>query len=374
MSGTAGGPARDGAVVLVERPRAVAGRAPLRVGPFSGVWRPRAVAVPLVGLALLVLVSALSIGRGAFPIPVAEVLGVLAGGGDDAQRFIVLELRLPRALTGVLVGAALGVAGAITQAVARNPLASPDFLGVTASASAAAVLVIVVGGTTTGAIAPSLAATGVPIAALCGGLGAAALIYALAWRRGLDGYRLVLVGVGIDAIARALTDWLLILAEVNEAARAVVWLTGSLNARGWEHAVPVGVALAVLMPLALVLATRLDVLQLGDDAARGLGLRVDRTRGVLLVLAVAIAAIATAGAGPVAFVALVVPQICRRLTGASRPPLLTSAVGGALLVVGADLIARTVLGSELPVGIVTAVLGAPYLLYLIARRTRGATA
>lgn len=331
------------------------------------------IAVTLVGIGLVVLAAAANIGRGDFPISLGEVLAVLFGGGDSAEQFIVLELRLPRTLTGILVGAALGLSGAITQAVARNPLASPDILGVTAGASAAAVIVIVLGGSN-GAIVGFLASVGLPVAALIGGLVTAALVYALAYRRGIEGYRLVLVGVGIGAVAMSVTSWLLVVAEVYEAARATVWLTGSLNARGWEHVVPVGLALTVLVPIALLLAFGLGVLQFGDDTARGLGMRINRARAALILVAVGLAAVATSSAGPIVFVALVVPQICQRLVGAARPPLLASAVYGALLTVVADLIARTVLGVEIPVGIVTAILGAPYLLFLLARRNRGVTA
>ena len=347
----------------------VAGRPALRRGRFSGVWRPRTVAVTVLGLVLVVLATAVNTGRGDFAIPLGDVLGVLLGGGERGQRFVVLGLRLPRSLTGVGVGAALGLAGAITQTVARNPLASPDILGVTSGASAAAVLLIVLGGSSAGVAAVG-AALGLPLAALVGGLLSAVLVYALAWRRGIEGNRLVLVGVGVAAVGTALTNWLLTRAEITDAARATVWLTGSLNARGWEHVVPVGVALLVLVPVALLLGFGLGALQLGDDTARGLGLRVDRERAALVVVAVALAAVATASAGPIAFVALVVPQICQRLVGAARPPLLASAVYGALLVLVADLVARTVLPVELPVGIVTAVLGAPYLLYLLTRGVR----
>jgi iron complex transport system permease protein len=358
----------------LERPPAgIGGRAPIRIGRFSGVWRPRMVTVTLVGVLLVVLAAAANIGRGEFPISIGEVLAVLVGGGDDAQRFIVLELRLPRTLVGILVGAALGLSGAITQTIARNPLASPDILGVTHGAGAAAVIVIVLGGSN-GAIAGTLGSVGLPIAALIGGIGTATVVYALSYRRGIEGYRLVLVGVGVSAVAAAITSWLLVVAEVYDAARAVLWLTGSLNARGWEHTVPVGLALLVLVPIVLLLASALDVLQFGDDTARGLGMRVGLQRGGLVLLAVALAAVATASAGPIVFVALVVPQICLRLVGGGRPPLLASAAYGALLTVGADLIARTAFGVELPVGVVTAVLGAPYLLYLLARRNRGVTA
>jgi iron complex transport system permease protein len=299
------------------------------------------------------------------------VLSVLAGGGDRGQRFIVLDLRLPRSLTGLLVGAALAVAGAITQSIARNPLASPDMIGFTAGANAAAVCVIVLGG----ASGWFLGAVGLPVAALAGGLLSAFAIYGLAWRRGVQGFRLVLVGIGIDVTLTAVVHWLIIVGGVTEAARAYVWLNGSLNGRGWEHVMPVGIALAVLVPAALVLAHVLGGLQFGDDTARGLGIPVDRARTALLIVAVGLASVATASAGPIAFVALVAPQIAQRLVGAARPPIAVSLVVGATLTVLADLIARTAFGAtELPVGIVTAVLGAPYLLFLIARHGREARA
>ena len=344
----------------------VPGRRPLRWRGLSGVWRGRLVAVTAAGAGLLVLVAALNIGRGEFPIPLLDVLAVLGGGGERAQQFIVLEVRLPRTLVGALVGAALGLAGALTQTLSRNALASPDLLGVTEGAAAVAVAFIVLGGGAFAATATG-ALVGLPLAALAGGLGTGLLMYGLAWRRGVEGYRLILVGVGLGAVAEAVTSWMLVLANIQEAGRAVAWLVGSLNARGWEHVVPVGIALAVLVPTALLLSFGLGVLQLGDDTARGLGLRVDRARSALLLVAFALAAVATASAGPVGFVALIVPQICLRLTGGGHPPLLTSAVYGALLLVGSDLVTRTVLPVELPVGLVTAAVGAPYLIWLLVR-------
>lgn len=358
----------------VRRPDRVPGRVPLRLGPFSGVWRPRPLLVALGGLVVLVLAVALDIGRGDYPLGVGEVLRVLIGGGEHAARFIVLDLRAPRALTGALVGAALAVAGAITQAVSRNPLASPDFLGITTGAAAAAVAVVVLGGSY-GAISGPLAQVGVPVAALVGGLLTAGLIYLLAWRRGIQGYRFVLIGIGVHAVLLATISWLLVLGDVTDTARAMVWLNGSLAGRGWEHVLPVGLALLVLLPAALLLAFVLGALQLSDDTALGLGVRADATRAVLLLVAVGLAAVATAGAGPIAFVGLVTPQIAMRLARCARPPLLVSAILGAALVVLADLLARTAFGTAgLPVGIVTAVLGAPYLLFLIARRRRERTA
>jgi len=360
-------------MAVLDRPvHRVPGRPAFRARRVSLVWRPRYVLVFLLGVAVLVLGVAANVGRGEYPIAISDVLAVLFGGGEQSQQFIILELRLPRSLTGVLVGGALAVAGAITQSIARNPLASPDMIGLTAGASAAAVFVIVLGGGF-GAVGGFLASAGLPMAAFLGGLATATAIYALAWRRGVHGFRLVLVGIGLQAMLLAIVHWLLVVAEVFEAARAYVWLNGSLNARGWEHVLPVSIALAVLLPAAFVLAHVLGALQYGDDTARGLGVPVNRARSLLLLVAVGLASVATASAGPIAFVALVSPQIAQRLVGGARPPIGMSLVVGAALTVISDLVARTAFGAtELPVGIVTAVLGAPYLLYLLARHGREA--
>jgi iron complex transport system permease protein len=339
----------------------------LRVGPASLPVRPRSVAVALVLVVAGVLAVAVSVGRGDFPISVPEVLAVLTGGGEDGQRFVVLGLRLPRALTGVLVGLALGVAGAVSQAVSRNPLASPDVLGVTAGASVGAVGVIVV--------APALGtAVGLPLAALAGGLTAGLALYLLAWRRGLDPFRLVLVGIGINAFGTSLVTWFLVQAEIDDAARATVWINGSLNASAWGDVVPLGTTLALASLLLLPAAVVLRALALGDEPARGLGVRVDAARVLLLLLAVVLASVATAAAGPVPFVALVAPQVALRLARTAVPPLVLSGLVGACLLTTADVLARGAIAVPLPVGVVTGVLGAPYLLYLIRRRSREATA
>ncbi|MER7014944.1 iron chelate uptake ABC transporter family permease subunit [Saccharopolyspora sp. NPDC000359] len=348
----------------------VAGRRPARLGPFSGVLRWRPLLALFGGLVLLLAVFVLDVGLGEYQISPLEVLQTLLGGGDRAQQIIILELRLPRALTALLVGAALGLSGAIMQTLARNPLASPDMLGITWGAGTAATLVIVLGGTA-GSVAGALADYGLPLVALVGGLLTGVAVYGLAYRRGVDSYRLVLVGVGVSALAGNATYWLLTVGDVNEAGRALVWLTGSLNARGWEHVVPTAIALCVLVPLTLIGSHVLSALQFDDDTVRGLGVRMDLSRGLLLLAAVVLASIATAAAGPIQFVALATPQIALRLARTSRPPMLASMVFGGALVVGADVISRTAFGAlELPVGIVTAILGAPYLIYLLVRRYR----
>jgi ABC-type enterobactin transport system permease subunit len=342
----------------------VTARTTIRVGPASAILRWRHLAVPLAAAAVLVLLSAVSLGRGDFPIGLGDVLRTLAGLGEKTQEFIVLELRAPRIVVGLLVGLALGVAGALFQTFARNPLASPDVLGISQGASVGAVAAIVLTGG--GAI-------GVPLAALAGALVTGALLFALTWRAGIDGYRLVLVGIALWSVMAALIDWLLTHAEIYDAAAAYVWITGSLNARTWDHAVPLVLSVAALVPLALAAGRVLGVLQLGDDTARGLGVRLPLAQSAVVLIAVALVATSVAAAGPISFVALVVPQIAVRLTGGSRPPLLASGLLGAVLVVGADLTTRTVLPQALPVGILTAAIGAPYLLWLLVRGRRRST-
>lgn len=322
----------------------------------------RAIWVTLVVLGVTMVVFAWSLSVGDFPIPITDVLASLVGAGSDDADFIVRTLRLPRGLTALLVGASFGLSGAIFQRIARNPLASPDIIGINAGAAAAAVFTIVVLGGSS---------VEITFGALAGAVVTAALIYALAYKKGVTGYRLVLVGIGITAMLGSVTSYLMTRAEIFDAQRATVWLTGSLNARGWEHVRPLVVVLAVLVPIAVGLARHLRMLELGDDAAKGLGTRVEGSRSALLLVGVALAAVSTASAGPVAFVALAAPQVARRLVGGRSLALVPAAACGALLMVSADLVARRLFAPiELPVGVFTAVLGAPYLLYLLARANR----
>ncbi len=351
--------------------------APLRLGTASWLVPLRAVGATSVGFGVLCVLAVLDLALGDFEIPVADVLRTLAGGGDAGQQFIVMELRLPQTLVAVLVGAALGLAGALTQTFARNPLASPDILGVTEGAAVGAVAVIVMSGASGyggGLVSGSLASMGVPVAAFLGGLLTATALYVLSWRRGIDDRRLILIGIGLSASLAAVTSWLLVRARIEDAASAQVWLNGSLNARGWEHATPLMWTLAVLVPVSLLLVRHLNALQLGDDAARALGVRLQTTQLLVLVAAVGLASVAVAAVGPLAFVAFVVPQIALRLTGGSRPPMLASMVFGGCLVVGADLVTRVLLPFAIPAGLVTSAIGAPYLIWLLVRTNRKASA
>lgn len=343
--------APDGSLVLRSDRLGLSARLPVR---------PLVVTLVVLVVALVVFAWSLSVGD--FPIAFGDVVATLVGRGSPDTDFIVRTLRLPRGLAGLFVGAALGMSGAIFQRIARNPLASPDIIGVTAGATACAVLTIVVLNGT---------ATQVTWGALVGSTVTSIAIYLLSYRQGVTGYRLVLVGIGATAMLTSVTSYLMTRAEIYDAQRAMVWLTGSLNGRGWDQIRPLGWALVVLAPLALVLGRHLRMLDLGDDAARGLGTRVEGVRSGLLLIAVALSALAVSCAGPIAFVALVAPQIARRLVRGTGAALLSSAVVGAALLAASDLIARRVFApTELPAGIVTAVLGAPYLLWLLARANR----
>jgi iron complex transport system permease protein len=320
--------------------------------------------VVTIGLALLVgLGLAWSVSVGDFPVPIGDVIGELTGlGGAGKSELIIRQLRLPRALTGLLVGAALGISGQIFQRLVRNPLASPDILGVSSGAAAAAVFAIV-------ALAPT--STTVTAFALGGSVVAVAAIYVLAIKQGVSSYRLVLIGIGITAMLDSVVAYLLTRAELFDAQRAAVWLTGSLNGRTGDDVGPLTVALAVLVPLALVAARQLRTLELGDECAAGLGVATSRSKLVLTLVGAGLAAVATAAAGPVAFVALASPLIARRLVGGRSLGLIPAGLVGAATMVFADLAARRLFApTELPVGVVTAVIGAPVLLWLLVRANR----
>ncbi|WP_320776603.1 FecCD family ABC transporter permease [Streptomyces sp. CRN 30] len=311
---------------------------------------------------VLLLVAALAasvvlIGTGDFPIPAGDVLRTLFGDGNPGQEFIVRELRLPRVLVGLLVGASLGLGGALFQAISRNPLGSPDVLGLGQGATAGALIMIVLF---------SGSAAQVTLGALVGGLVTGFGIYVLAWKRGVHGYRLVLVGIGVSAIVTAVNGYLMTRADIVDASRAVVWMTGSLNGRDWDQVWPLLILCAVLVPVALAGGRGLRMTEMGDDVSYALGVRVERVRLVLLVSAVLLTAAATAAAGPVAFVALTAPQLARRLTRAPGPNLLPSLCMGAALLVTADWVSQRTFGvDQLPVGVVTGVLGGVYLLWLL---------
>ncbi len=337
-----------------------AGMFTVRVGGASTRTSIRAVAVCVALGVILAVGAAWSISVGDFPIPIHDVVATLFGYDANADyQFVILTLRWPRVLTGMLVGAAFGMSGQIFQRLVRNPLASPDIMGISTGAALAAVGAIVLFGA---------GIVGVTFAALVGAMATVALMYVLAYRRGISSYRLVLVGIGLTALFQAGVNYLMTRADIYDAQRALQWITGSLSGRGWEYVRPLSVTLAVLGPLALIGVRSLRALELGDAAACGLGVGLGRAKLGLSFAGAVLAAVATAAAGPVGFVALVSPQIARRLTGDRVTGLVPAALVGAVIVTYADIAARRLFApTELPVGVFTAVIGAPFLLWLLAR-------
>jgi iron complex transport system permease protein len=306
-----------------------------------------------------VSVVLVQLGVGEYSMTPRAVLSTLSGHGAPNEEFIIYGLRLPRVVTASLVGIALGMSGAIFQCLTRNPLGSPDIIGFTQGAGLAALVQIVVFHGGQAEIAAS---------AVVGGIAVSALVYLLAYRKGVQGYRLILVGIGITAVLMSLTSYLLLWAQVTDAQEAFRWLTGSLNARGWEHVRPVAVALVVLVALSLLMSRPMRMLEMGDDAAHALGVRVEPSRAWLLFLGTALCAVAVSSAGPVGFVALSAPQIAKRLTGGAIVGLLPAGAMGALLLVVSDLAAQRLLApTSLPVGVATVSVGGIYLAWLLFR-------
>lgn len=340
----------------------------LRRGPWSLRVRPRELRVAVVLAAAALVVAFVTLGTGALPLSPWAVVRTLVGLGDGGESFALFDLGLPRVLTAVLVGAALGVGGMLVQTYTRNPLGSPDVIGIDEGAAAGAVVAILILHQDT-AVA-SLVAVGT-------GLATAALVVGVSMSRtGLDGgYRLILVGIGAGAALTGLTSYLISRARVEDAKGATQWIAGSLADATLTGSATVAVVLALTAVPTLLLAWRLRVLQLGDQMSTALGVG-PRSTGVLVILAaVALSAVAVSVAGPIPFIALAAPQLTRRLTGGSQASVLGSAAMGAFLLVLSDLVAQRAFGSvDLPVGVVTGVVGGLYLVWILARawkRRRG---
>ncbi|MFI8947933.1 FecCD family ABC transporter permease [Streptomyces sp. NPDC053750] len=331
-------------------------------GPYSLRFDPRAFLVCLALVVVTAAVVVLAVGTGTYALSPLEVLRTFAGNGPPGSEFIVLDLRLPRALVAVLVGFGAGMAGAVFQSLTRNPLGSPDIMGFSNGASAGALVAIIF----LDAGTPQTA-----LGALVGGFATATAVYLLAWRRGVHGYRLVLVGIGAAAVLGSATSFLYVRADIGKAAQAASWMIGSLNARGWSEVGLAGLGLAVCAPVVLACGRRLTMLEMGDDTASALGVPPERSRLLLLGAGTGLAAMGVAAAGPIPFLALAAPQLVRRLTRATGPNVLAAGWMGALLVTTADLVTQRVTGSALmPVGVVTGVGGGLYLAWLLLRERR----
>jgi iron complex transport system permease protein len=332
----------------------------LALGRASFVVRRRSVAVSAGILLLLAVVFVFALCLGKPYVAPGDVLRSLLGQTTPYD-VVVQRLRLPRVVLAVVVGACFGIAGALIQSVARNPLASPDVVGITQGAGLAATIAL-----TSGAAAVVIAP-----AALAGGLAAAALVLLLGARHGLAAQRFVLAGVAVAIALRSLTEIVQLTAEAIDAQRAQIWLVGTLAGRGWTETIWILATLVVLLPVLAWAGWALHTSSFDDDTARGLGVRPVARRAGLALVGVLLAAMVTAQVGAVDFVALVAPQVARRLVRTDRPPLVAAALTGSLLVVLADLAGRLLFApTQLPAGVITAAIGGPYLLFLLLVRRK----
>ena len=322
--------------------------------------RRRALTMGVVAAAIVVCAAVSLMVGNTFYTP-SEVIRVILGHDVPGASFTVGELRLPRVSLAIVAGLSFGLGGVTFQTMLRNPLASPDIIGISSGASAAAAFAIVVLG---------LSGAQVSVFAIVAGLAVAFLVYLLSYRRGVAGTRLILIGIGIAAMLDAVTNYVLQGAAQWELEAAMRWLTGSLNGASWSATIPVVVVLVIAGTILLSQSRHLSMLQLGDDAAAALGVRTEAVRITLIVAAVGLIAFATSAAGPIAFVAFLSGPIAARIIGPHGSPLLPAALIGSLLVVVADLVGQFAFDTRYPVGVITGALGAPYLVYLIIRTNR----
>ncbi|MFB8054220.1 iron chelate uptake ABC transporter family permease subunit [Streptomyces sp. G9] len=314
-----------------------------------------ALALTVAALAVLALMT------GSYALTPGQVLSALTGQETGFVREIVVEWRLPRVAAALVFGAALGVSGAVFQSLLRNPLADPGIIGFSqGSYTGALVVILVVNGTYTQLVG----------GALLGGMATAVGVYVLAYRQGVQGFRLIVVGIGVSAMLGSLNTWLIVKADLDQAMSAAAWGAGSLNGVSWDRVVIGGICIAVLLLLAGMLSRPLRQMQLGDGVAASQGVRVSPARLGLILVGVALTATVTAASGPIAFISLVAPQIGRRLARTAGITLAPAGFVGALLCLASDQLAQHVAPTPLPVGIVTVVLGGGYLGYLLFTEAR----
>jgi iron complex transport system permease protein len=313
----------------------------------------------VAGVVILVLVVA-GLALGELPLTLSDVWAALTGTADQGVSVVVLEWRLPRIMLGALLGAALGLSGALFQTVTRNPLGSPDVLGFSTGAFTGALIVML------GGIGGYFATA---VGALIGGLATAAIVWVIVIRRGAQGFRLIVVGIGITAMINAVNVLMITSAQERDALSAAIWAAGSLNGVESLWIVPTLIVLAVCAAATAAIAPSLGPYELGDDTSGSLGVNVSRVQLLAMIIGVVLVAAATAVAGPIAFVALAAPQIARQIWSSSAIPLVASAVMGAVLLMTSDLIAQRLLAPTiLPTGIVTICLGGVYLIWALARK------
>ncbi|MCC6704018.1 MAG: iron ABC transporter permease [Thermomicrobiales bacterium] len=333
----------------------------LRRGPVAVRVNLRALFLSLVAAGTLTLMVLWAVGLGTIDIPMIDVARAILGNADERTELVVRTLRLPRILAAALVGAALAISGTIFQGIARNPLVSPDIIGINSGATLFAMAAMILG----------IGTTSVPMAAFLGAMAASILIYVLSWKNGVSTNRMILVGIGIGAVIGAGTTYLTIRFPIEVVRPAIVWSMGSFYARNWDDVTLIALTVLALLPAGMVLMDWLQSLQYGDVLTRSLGVPLERTRLILIAVGCALSAVSVSIAGPIGFVALIVPHMARMIAG---PPtssgLLFTALLGANMLLLSDIVAQHALSVSLPVGIVTGAVGAPYFLFLLYRYNR----
>lgn len=332
-----------------------------RIGQFSLPYQPLHIVVAFVLLALVCVISTYSMTLGKFSISLSQVVDAVLGIGEGGVKDrVILNIRLPKVLTAVFVGAALGISGAVFQSVSRNALGSPDVIGFTTGAATGAITQIVL--FEQGPLA-------VALAAIVGGVLTAVIVYLLAIKSGVvGGYRLILTGIGIGSILSALNGLMLVKGNLDSAIMANFWLAGSLHARTWTHVYPVLIGVVFLLPIMMVLKRALSMIEMGDDIATQLGIRVERIRLSMIFFAVMLAAFATGAAGPIAFIALAAPQLVSRLRQSRTLSLFSSGLMGAVLVLTANVLIQWLpFQASVPIGRMTGIVGGIYLIWLLTR-------
>jgi iron complex transport system permease protein len=336
-------------------------------GMISYLIDRRALLVIGILFFVMLLSFVISTGLGDMKINPLSVLRVFFGGGSDLERLVITKFRLPRIIVSLFVGMALAVAGSILQGIIRNPLASPDIIGITGGATAAVVAFLAIFSNSDNILTVSI--DWLPVAAFLGATGIAFLVYFLAWRNGVSPIRLVLIGIGVSAVMQAFTTMLMLLGPIYRASEANIWITGTVNGANWSNVYVIVPTVLFLVIIAFISARRINIQEMGDDLATGVGSSVQKQRFLLLTLSTALVGSAVAFAGGIGFVGLMAPHMARRMVGSGFGALLPAAafIGGILVMI-ADLIGRTVFTPlEIPAGVFTAAIGAPYFIYLLFR-------
>ncbi|UOE55888.1 iron ABC transporter permease [Bacillus sp. CMF12] len=317
---------------------------------------------------LILVTFVLSLSTGVMPVGMNEIMAVLSGSGTPKQELVLLQLRLPRMIIALLIGAGLALSGSILQGLSRNSLADPGILGINAGAGLAVVLSIYLFGQSGGSLMAK--PFFLPVFAFAGALAIAALIYRFSWKGGIDPERLLLVGLGFNALCGALLLILQLKMDPKDFQQAAIWLTGSIWGIQWPYVWALLPWILVLMPIAFIKARTMNILQFKKEVSVALGLKVESERRLLLCLSAALAGACVAAGGGIAFIGLLAPHLARRLCGPnyfSNLPL--SALIGAALVLIADMIGKNLLApADIPVGIVISVIGAPYLIFMLLTR------